>query len=82
MLRRCGIRFHLHKFRPIQKYCSPFLVGTVMYLIAFNADRIVINQLISLEAPGICALALKFRIIISEWSANLSANPAALFASP
>ncbi len=65
-LRRVGFRFHWHKFVPVIKYSYPFLLSTVMALSASNADKIILNQMISLEALGIYALALKFHMIISE----------------
>lgn len=65
-LRHCGIRFHLDKFIPVIKYSFPFLLSTIIGLISTNVDKIMLNYLISLEALGLYALALKFSMIIEQ----------------
>jgi len=65
-LKRCGFSFHFEKFKPVVKYCVPFLLSTIMSLISVNADRFILNYLVSLEALGLYALALKFSMIIEQ----------------
>lgn len=65
-LKRCGFSFHMEKFKPVIKYCIPFLLSTLMALISTNADRFILNYLVSLEALGLYALALKFSMIIEQ----------------
>ena len=63
---KCGIRFHLDKFIPVLKYSFPFLLSTIMALIASNVDKFTLNYMVSIEALGIYALALKFSMIIEQ----------------
>lgn len=65
-INRCGFKFHLNKFYPVMKYCAPFLLSTIVGLISTNADKFILNYLISLEALGLFALALKFSMIIDQ----------------
>jgi|SaaInlStandDraft_3_1057020.scaffolds.fasta_scaffold01889_4 O-antigen/teichoic acid export membrane protein len=63
---RCGFKFDLSKFIPVLKYCLPFLLATIMAIISNNADKYILSQLISFEALGLFALALKFSMIIEQ----------------
>jgi O-antigen/teichoic acid export membrane protein len=65
-LSRCGFKFHMAKFIPVLRYCLPFLLSTLLGLIATNVDKFVLNYLVSLKALGIYALALKFSMIIEQ----------------
>ena len=65
-IRRCGFKFELEKFTPILKYCLPFLPATAMALIYGYASQYYINYLISVEALGLFALAVKFSMIIEQ----------------
>ena len=65
-IRRCGIKFELEKFTPILKYCLPFLPATAMALIYGYASQYYINYLVSVEALGLFALAIKFSLIIEQ----------------
>lgn len=60
VFRHCGYRFEWHKAVPVLRYSFPFLLSTITGLIAVNVDRLLIRGLLSLEALGIYALALKF----------------------
>ena len=62
-LRRCGLRVDLSKADPILRYSLPFLASTVVGVIASNVDRLVIRKLLSFEALGLFALALKFSLL-------------------
>ena len=65
-IRRCGFNFEWEKFIPILRYCLPFLPATAMALIYGNASQYYLNYLVSVEALGLFALALKFSLIIEQ----------------
>jgi len=65
-LKRCGISFHWSKFVPVIKYSYPFLLSTIMALIANNADKFILNHLMTVEALGVYALALKFSMLLEQ----------------
>ncbi len=60
VLRECAYRFEWSKAVPVLKYSFPFLLSTITGLISANIDRFLINSMLSLQALGIYALALKF----------------------
>jgi len=60
----CGVNFHLEKMKIMLTYSYPFLLGTLVGLIAMNADRFMLNKMIGLEAVGIYALAYKLTMLI------------------
>ncbi len=64
-LRSCGIHFQRDKLGPVLRYSLPFLYTTIVAVVAANIDRFMINKLLSLEALGVFALALKFSKLIS-----------------
>ena len=64
-LYRCGLHFQASKLGPVLRYSLPFLYVTVVTVVAANIDRFIINKLLSLEALGVFALALKFSKLIS-----------------
>ncbi len=59
-VRRCGLRVDLVKARPILSYSLPFVASTLVGVVAANVDRLFIRKLLSFEALGLFALALKF----------------------
>jgi O-antigen/teichoic acid export membrane protein len=67
---RCGMRFDYTKIAQILAYSFPFLLSTLVGIVSANVDRVLLNELLSLEAIGIYALALKFaqllQALISE----------------
>lgn len=65
-LRRCGIRFEWEKFLPIVRYCLPFLPATLASLVAANANQYFLSTLLSFEALGLFALAIKFSLVIEQ----------------
>lgn len=65
-VRQCGLRFELAKVIPSFRYSFPFLLSTILGLISVNADRFLINSLLSLEALGLYALALKFAQLLEQ----------------
>ncbi|MDH5766744.1 MAG: oligosaccharide flippase family protein, partial [Gammaproteobacteria bacterium] len=65
-IKRCGLDFSLGKFKLILIYCYPLLLTTIVKLVSNNADKFVLNELISLHALGIYALALKFSMLIEQ----------------
>ena len=66
-LHSCGVAFSLRKLIPVLRYCAPFLFTTVLGIVASNFDRFLINSVLSVEALGIYALALKFSRLIAEF---------------
>lgn len=65
-LRQCGLRFELDKLMPVLRYSLPFLYITIIAAATANIDKFVINAVLSLEALGVYALALKFSKLISD----------------
>jgi O-antigen/teichoic acid export membrane protein len=65
-LRHCGLHFQRDKLAPVLRYSLPFLYTTIVAVLAGNIDRFMINSLLSLEALGVYALALKFSKLISD----------------
>ena len=59
-VRRCGLRVDLAKAGPIMRYSLPFVASTLVGLVASNVDRLFIRKMLSFEALGLFALALKF----------------------
>lgn len=59
-VRRCGLRVDVAKAGPIIRYSLPFVGSTLVGLVAANVDRLFIRKLLSFEALGLFALALKF----------------------
>ena len=64
-LRHCGLHFQPDKLWHVLRYSLPFLYVTIVAVLASNVDRFIINKLLSLEALGVFALALKFSKLIS-----------------
>jgi O-antigen/teichoic acid export membrane protein len=65
-LRHCGLRFSWAKLMPVLKYGYPFLLSTIVGLVATNVDRVWITSLLSFQALGIYALATKFSNLLTE----------------
>jgi len=65
-VRRCGMRFALKKLIPVLKYSFPFLLSTIVALVSANVDRFLINNLLSLQALGLYALATKFSKLLTD----------------
>jgi len=60
----CGLSFHVDKMKSIITYSFPFLLGTLVGIVAVNADRFMLNKFMGLEAVGIYALALKLTLLV------------------
>lgn len=65
-LRKCGFGFKWKKFQPVITYSFPFLLSTIVGLVSTNVDKFILNYMVSLEALGLYALALKFSMIIEQ----------------
>jgi O-antigen/teichoic acid export membrane protein len=63
---RCGLRFHWGKLVPMLRYSYPFLLSTLVALVSANVDRVLINALLTLQALGLYALALKFSKLLTD----------------
>jgi len=60
----CGLHFHLDKIKSVLVYSFPFLFGTLVGIVAVNADRFMLNEFMGLEAVGVYALALKLTLLV------------------
>jgi O-antigen/teichoic acid export membrane protein len=60
---RCGLRVDPGKAGPILRYSLPFVASTIVGIVAANIDRVFIRKLLSFEALGLFALALKFSML-------------------
>ncbi|MEW6704304.1 MAG: lipopolysaccharide biosynthesis protein [Pseudomonadota bacterium] len=65
-VRHCGLRFQREKLMPVLRYSLPFLYVSIIAAVSSNLDRFAVNRLLSLEALGVYALALKFSKLISD----------------
>lgn len=65
-IHKCGLRVDMSKSWPVLKYSFPFLLSTIVAIVASNVDRFLINALLSLEALGLYALGLKFAKLLEE----------------
>lgn len=63
-LTRCGIHFHINKMKDVISYSFPFLLGTLVGIVAVNADRFMLNHFLGLAAVGVYSLALKLTMLI------------------
>jgi len=66
-LKTCGSRLELAKLMPVLRYCAPYLGTTLVGIVAGNFDRFLINGVLSVQALGIYALALKFSRILGDF---------------
>lgn len=60
VIRECGIQFDWPKAVQTLNYSFPFLLNSIVGMISPNIDRFLITNLLSFDALGIYALALKF----------------------
>lgn len=65
-VRHCGLRFEWAKLVPVLRYTLPFMGATLLAVVGSNVDRFMVSHLLSLEALGIYALAMKFSKLISD----------------
>jgi O-antigen/teichoic acid export membrane protein len=65
-VRHCGLRFSWAKLTPVLRYGYPFLLTTMVALVAANVDRLLITSLLTLQALGLYALAVKFASLLAE----------------
>ena len=63
--RYCGVRINSRVVKPILRYSIPFAGSSVIWAVAGNADRYILNAFVSLEAVGIYGLAMKFASILA-----------------
>jgi O-antigen/teichoic acid export membrane protein len=61
----CGWKFNQRIAKPMLHYSLPMAGGAVVAAIAMNVDRFLIKELLSLDAVGIYALAMKFALLLS-----------------
>lgn len=62
----CGLACRLDKAVPVLRYSYPFLLSTVVAIVAANIDRVFIRTILSFEALGLFALATKFSRLLEE----------------
>ena len=68
--RHCGFAFHLGKLLPVLRYSLPFLLTTMVGIVAGTVDRFLINSMLTLQVLGIYALATKFSQLLGEMIAE------------
>jgi O-antigen/teichoic acid export membrane protein len=66
-VKSCGSRLEMAKLMPVLRYCAPYLGTTLVGIVAGNFDRFLINGVLSVQALGIYALALKFSRILGDF---------------
>lgn len=66
VLRHCGLGFSKEMGIPVLRYSFPFLLSTMAGIVSINVDKFVISRLISFEAIGIYALAMKFALLLEQ----------------
>jgi O-antigen/teichoic acid export membrane protein len=64
-VKACGLRFQRALVKPMLMYSLPMAASALVASIAMNADRFLIKEILSLEAVGIYALAMKFALLLS-----------------
>lgn len=62
----CGLSFHREKAGPVLRYSFPFLLSTLVGLVSGNADRFLINGILSTHALGLYALSIKFSKLLQD----------------
>lgn len=65
-IRHCGFGFDWKYLAPVLKYSLPFLFTTILMVVASNIDRFLIGGVLTLEALGTFALAVRFAALISD----------------
>lgn len=65
-LRECGFHFELAKFKPVLHYSIPLLWSSMVGIVSVTSDRLLLQKLVSLEALGIYALALRISKVIAD----------------
>jgi O-antigen/teichoic acid export membrane protein len=65
-IRHCGLKFDREKAVPVLRYSYPFLLSTLVGIVSANADRFIIGSILSLQALGLYALAMKFSQLLRE----------------
>jgi len=63
-LYRCGITLHLGKIPAMLRYSIPVALTAMIGTAAFNADRFLLKEMMSLEAVGLYGLSLKFALLL------------------
>jgi len=65
-LRECGLHFDFAKFKPVLHYSIPLLWSSMVGIVSVTSDRLLLQKLVSLEALGIYALALRISKVIAD----------------
>lgn len=61
----CGRHIAARLIKPMLRYSLPMAASALVGTVAINADRFLIKEMLSLEAVGIYALAMKFALLLS-----------------
>jgi O-antigen/teichoic acid export membrane protein len=61
----CGRNIALPLIKPMLRYSLPMAASALVGSVAINADRFLIKEMLSLDAVGIYALAMKFALLLS-----------------
>ena len=62
---QCGLTFRTSMVTAMLRYSLPMAGGAVLGVVSLNADRFLLKELISLEAVGLYALAMKFAMLLT-----------------
>jgi O-antigen/teichoic acid export membrane protein len=61
----CGRNIAPRLIKPMLRYSLPMAASALVGSVAINADRFLIKEMLSLDAVGIYALAMKFALLLS-----------------
>ena len=65
IISQCGITFKKSIVPTMLRYSLPMAGGAILGAISINSDRFLLKELISLEAVGLYALAMKFAMLLT-----------------
>jgi O-antigen/teichoic acid export membrane protein len=61
----CGIAFRKNMVPPMLRYSLPMAAGGILGAVSMNVDRFMMKEMLSLEAVGLYALAMKFALLLT-----------------
>jgi O-antigen/teichoic acid export membrane protein len=64
-LAHCGIAFRRSMVPPMLRYSLPMAAGGILGAVSMNVDRFMMKEMLSLEAVGLYALAVKFALLLT-----------------
>lgn len=64
VIRNCGITINLGIVQPIMRYSIPFAASSIIWSVASNADKYILNLMTDLANVGLYGLAMKLATIL------------------